>query len=279
MIPLNDLQIAERRQWLRVRLAQRQFTSIHDLAQDLGVAPMTIRRDLRALQDAGLFPADAGVPVADPKDPSSQTSPSVHAAEKYVIAKESLALIQSHMTIALSAGTTTWTLAQMIRGFDHLSFITNSPQVALTLRTNGWDQIIMTGGSFLTRSDALVGPLAEQTLLALHSDLVFLGVHGLSADSGLSTSNGLESSLHRVFMNRSDQIAIVADHSKWGIHALAQFGQLEDADVLITDDGGGLSEIEAVRRRGLSVRVATIRESGPERPPSNPSNLSGNDGG
>ncbi len=257
---MNDIQIAERRERLRVWLAQRRSSSIDKMAQELGVSTMTIRRDLRALERLGLLPQVLGGARthANTEELPFNLNRRSHTNEKHAIAKEALQVVRSHMSIALSAGTTTWNIAKILRGFDDLTFITNSTNVAMALQENGWEQIILTGGVFRTLSDALVGPLAEKTAADLHSDLLFLGVHGMDLTTGFSTPNVPEASVDRVLMRQTSRLVLVADHFKWGMRALAQIGRMDEVDLLITDDGGGLAEVEALQQQGIAVRVAKV---------------------
>ena len=43
-----------------------------------------------------------------------------------------------------------------------------------------------------TPSDAYVGPIAVNSLASIHVDLVFMGVHGMTRETGFTTPNMLE---------------------------------------------------------------------------------------
>ncbi|RIV16206.1 DeoR/GlpR transcriptional regulator, partial [Alicyclobacillaceae bacterium I2511] len=112
--------------------------------------------------------------------------------EKQDIARAALAMLEPGMTVGLSAGTTTWTLARLLKSRSfagQLTFVTNSVNVATELQANGWTDILLSGGNFRTPSDALVGPLAELTLQQLYTDVLFLGIHGMDLERGLMTPN------------------------------------------------------------------------------------------
>jgi DeoR/GlpR family transcriptional regulator of sugar metabolism len=83
----------------------------------------------------------------------------LNRAEKRAIARAALGFVNDGDTVAFSAGTTTWQIAESLeRGQKSLTFVTNSTNIALTLQENGWEQIVLSGGMFRTPSDALVGP-------------------------------------------------------------------------------------------------------------------------
>jgi hypothetical protein len=107
-------------------------------------------------------------------------------------------------------------------GHKDLTFVTNSTNVALTLQENGWDRIVLSGGMFRTPSDALVGPFADRTLRTLNADVLFLGVHGVHPDAGLTTPNTAEAETDSRLVDAAQRVVVVADNSKLGVVALAR---------------------------------------------------------
>ena len=153
-------------------------------------------------------------------------------------------------TVAFSAGTTTWHVADALRrGHKDLTFITNSTNVALALQEGGWERIVLSGGSFRTPSDALVGPFADRTLKTLNADVLFLGVHGIHPDAGLTTPNTAEAETDRCLVEAAQRVVVVADHTKLGVVALAKIIPLDKVDTLVTD---GRAEAKTLREIGLA---------------------------
>lgn len=229
--------------------------SYSELAQRLGVSENTVRRDLKLLQDEGLVETvvGGGHMVRSAEEPTYLTKRVMNQEEKQAIAQTALQLIEPGMTIGLSAGTTTWALAREIRGFSDLTFVTNSTNIALALKTNGWHDIHLTGGHFRTPSDALVGPLAEASVRMLHTDILFLGVHGIDLSYGISTPNLLEASINRALMERTERVVLVVDHTKWGIQALAQIASMDEIDAIVTDTVGSGVELSKLQVMGIEV--------------------------
>ncbi len=249
----------QRREQMMVLLAKHGFIPIADLAGMLGVSEMTVRRDLRALQESGqVQQVTGGGKVATvASEPAFMTKRVLQQTEKHAIAKASLRFIEPGMTIGLSAGTTTWTLAGLIQGFDHLTFVTNSTNIAIDLSGNGWSDIILTGGNFRTPSDALVGPLAEHAIRRLHTDILFLGVHGVDPVHGISTPNLLEAAIDRAMMEHTSRVVVLFDHTKWDIVALAHIADVEEIDVAITDGLSGDRQQALLREAGVDVVVVS----------------------
>ncbi len=114
--------------------------------------------------------------------------------------------------------------------------VTNSVRVADVFHAakGGTATVVLTGG-VRTPSDALVGPVADQTIATLHFDLLFLGVHGVSVEAGLSTPNLAEAETNRRLIRSARRVVVVADHTKWGTVALGSFARLDEVDTLVTD--------------------------------------------
>jgi DeoR/GlpR family transcriptional regulator of sugar metabolism len=258
----------QRRRGILEELERSESVSVAWLSERFGVSDMTIRRDLDALSSRNLLRKVHGgaVPVgtADGKaavEPHFAQKRDLNRPEKQAIAREATALIEAGDTVAFSAGTTTWTIAAGLRGDPrNLTFVTNSTNIALTLHENGWGQIVLSGGSFRTPSDALVGPYADRTLKTLNADVLFLGAHGVHPDAGLTTPNTAEAETDRCLVEAAQRVVVVADHTKLGVVALAKIVPLSRVDVLVTDGEAPEGALGAIRLAGVEVIVARTSE-------------------
>jgi DeoR/GlpR family transcriptional regulator of sugar metabolism len=214
---------------------------VSDLTQRLGVSDMTIRRDLETLARAGLIEKVHGgavLPGAPAShEPGFEAKSVLEKPQKEAIARAAAALVAPGTAIALSAGTTTFALAQLLVDVSGLTIVTNSVRVASIFgpaQLAGRPQVVLTGG-IRTPSDALVGPIADSAIRSLHVDQLFLGCHGIDPVAGLTTPNLAEAETNRAFVHAARRVTVVADHTKWGIVGLSSFARLDEVDTLITD--------------------------------------------
>ena len=250
----------ERRDAILRTLLPSGAATVADLADGLGVSEMTIRRDLGMLAGQQLVEKVHGGAVLAKRgaaEPHFATKRRINAAAKGAIAEAAVAMVHDGMTVALSAGTTTWQVARRLRGgpVGELTFVTNSLNVAGALEANGWNSIVVSGGSFRTPSDALVGPFANQTLRQLNADLLMLGVHSIDAKAGLTTPNIAEAETNRVMVAGARRVVVVADSSKLGQVSLATFAGCDEVDELITDSGADQATLEALADAGLRTHL------------------------
>lgn len=179
----------------------------------------------------------AAPPISAIEEPGFEAKRHRQEAEKHAIAREAIKLIKPGFSIGLTAGTTTWTLAHMLRDFPDITVVTNSPAIARALAptASATDESVLLTGGARTPSDALVGPLAVRALENFNLDIVFLGVHGMHHESGFTTPNLLEAETNRAFIKAASNTVVLADHTKWETPGLARIGGVDIADILITD--------------------------------------------
>jgi DeoR/GlpR family transcriptional regulator of sugar metabolism len=230
----------ERRARILAELERQGSVRVRQLVPLLGVSDMTVRRDLDALQSEGqLFKVHGGATrhaEGSTDEPGFGAKSSLRRVEKEAIAVRAVALVEPGSAVAIGAGTTTYAMARHLTEIPRLTVVTNSVRVADLLHGQGrsdWT-VLLTGG-LRTPSDALVGPLAINALRSLHTDLVFMGTHGMDPSTGFTTPNLMESETNRALVACARCLVVVADSSKWGVTGLSSFAALPDADVLVTD--------------------------------------------
>ena len=155
--------------------------------------------------------------------------------EKAAIAASAAVLADAGAAIGITAGTTTVRLAAELVSVPRLTVVTNSIPVADVFHLNPRpDRTMILIGGVRTPSDALVGPVAVASLRSLHLDAVFMGVHGMHERAGFTTPNLLEADTNRAFVESTEQLVVLADHTKWGVTGLASIARLDQAAVLVT---------------------------------------------
>jgi DeoR/GlpR family transcriptional regulator of sugar metabolism len=231
---------------------------VSDLVDLLAVSDMTIRRDIASLARRGLVARVHGGATAltgrSAEEPGFAVKSSLQTGEKAAIAVAAAGLVSPGDSVAISAGTTTYAVAQELRRVPDLTVVTNSVPVAEALHDAAREDltVILTGG-VRTPSDALVGPVAVAALSSLHVDWLFLGVHGMDERAGMTTPNLVEAETNRALVATARQVVVVADSTKWGVVGLSSMARLDQVDVLVTDAG-----LDPEARRTLAARVGRL---------------------
>jgi len=228
------------------------------LTELLGVSDMTIRRDLEQLVAEGIAHKVHGGAVLAGQvahEPGFAAKSQLEQSAKHAIAAHAASLIRPGAAIALSAGTTTWSMAGLVAKMPNITVVTNSPVVADAIATeNEQIAVILTGG-VRTPSAALVGPIADQSIAGLHVDQLFLGVHGMDRHAGFTTPNLAEAKTNQALIAAAREVVVVADSSKWGVIGFADIAPLSAADTVITDSGLPVRALDQLRERVANVVV------------------------
>src|SRR6478735_7061135 len=248
----------QRQAFILDRVREDGAVRVADLVRELGVSDMTVRRDLEILDERGLIEKVHGgatsIAGSAVFEPGFAVKSSLQQAEKDAIADAAVGLAEPGMAVAVSAGTTTYALAQRLAHVPGLTVVTNSIQVADVLHQVGRaDQTIILTGGVRTPSDALVGPFAVAALRTIHLDQVFMGVHGMAPRSGFTTPNVLEAETDRALVDAARRLVVLADHTKWGVIGISTIARLDQADAVVTDRG-----ISDEARAELGSRVGEL---------------------
>ena len=257
--------LAAQRHKLIVEEIRRQGAArVSELTELLAVSEMTIRRDLDMLAAAGLLEKVHGGATMrgglSADEPGFEAKSHRQLKEKEAIARAAARLVEPGQSIGLTAGTTTWRLAHHLAHVPDLTVVTNSIQVANVLhREPRPDLTVVLTGGVRTPSDALVGPIALTAIRSLHLDVLFMGVHGVTADAGLTTPNLLEAETDRALVSASTRMVVVADHTKWGVRGLSRIAGLDDIDVFVSDHGLEPAARATIGEHAERVLIAPIR--------------------
>jgi len=253
----------QRQTYILERVREDGAVRVADIARDLGVSDMTVRRDLEILDQQGLIEkVHGGATIAAGSslfEPGFVVKSELQLLEKEAIAAAAVNLVSPGMAIAVSAGTTTYAMARRLADLEGLTVVTNSVPVADVLyRTGRADQTIIVTGGVRTPSDALVGPFAVAALNTIHVDIVFMGVHGMDPHSGFTTPNLLEAETNRALVGSGRRLVVLADHTKWGVIGISSIARLDQADTLISDDGLSPEAMAVLRDEVRDLEVVDL---------------------
>jgi DeoR family transcriptional regulator, fructose operon transcriptional repressor len=232
----------ERQQLIATRAHHEGRVSVAALAAELDVAGETIRRDLEALDRAGVLRRVHGGAVPTDRLQLVETGvderQAERAAQKERIARSGLAQLPTGSgSIVLDAGTTTGRLAELLPTGGDLSVVTNSVSSAATVAARSRTSVYLLGGRIRGVTQATVGAEALRVLARTRVDVAFLGTNGITGAYGCSTPDPDEAAVKQSMVAAARRVVVLADSSKLGQEHLVAFATLQEVDVLVTDDG------------------------------------------
>ncbi|AQP45335.1 DeoR/GlpR family DNA-binding transcription regulator [Tessaracoccus flavus] len=227
---------ADREGAILARLSGEGALTVSALATDLGVSEVTIRGDLRALEEQGMLVRTRG--GARPTTLKSILQrEKLNVELKQRIATAAAAMVRDDDNVMIEAGTTTALVARLLAGRAGVQIVTNSALVFNNARINPSVSVILTGGVFRRESESFVGPLAERAVGDFNARLAFLGTDGFSPERGLTTRFVEGGQVAALMRGRAEETWLLADSTKFGQAGFVSFLPLAGITGVITDDG------------------------------------------
>lgn len=242
----------ERKKFILDYVKEHEFADIGYLTEMLQVSDMTVRRDLKKLEEEnhGLVRVLGGArsfPGGSYEEPVDKRV-RVHSREKERIARYAASLVCEGDSIFMDASSTVYAMT------DYLSVratvITNNISVCLKLKDKEKLDVILAGGSLRKRAMSLVGPDALHVLERYYVDKAFLSSKAVDAEFGISDATREETEVKKAMMKSSREVYFLMDHYKWGNKAFCKVCDICRITELIADESEDEGAAEFIRQCG-----------------------------
>ncbi|MGH2555559.1 MAG: DeoR/GlpR family DNA-binding transcription regulator [Actinomycetota bacterium] len=249
----------QRRHQVLAAIRENNAVQTATLATRFGVSEVTIRRDLDDLANRGLIRRVRGGalrPGALRYEPPFDQSRIERAEQKRRVGRAAAKLVQPGDTVIIDIGTTALELSRNLHGHDGLTVVTNNLAVYEELVGDDSVDILLLGGMVRRNYRSLVGFLTEESLRGIRADLAFIGISGISDDLTLLDTTIEEIPAKRAMIEASRRVVLLADGTKFLGSGLGRVADIETIHVVVTTDDAPEERLDAVRDRGIEVRVA-----------------------
>jgi DeoR family transcriptional regulator of aga operon len=253
------INIAERHQYILNKIQTDGTIDVQSLCRELNVSSVTIRKDLKLLEDKNLlYRTHGGATLNNPYTVDKPVNEKEHiqSAEKMRIGAVGAELIEDNDSIIIASGTTVLALARCIKSKGSLTVITSALNVALELVHHANIEVIQLGGLLRKTSSSVTGPYSDNVLGNVFCSKLYLGVDGIDLEFGLTTTNAFEAHLNRQMIEASQKIIVLADSTKFGKRGFGRICGIEEVDHIITDSG--ISEQTKKGLEALGIKVSII---------------------
>ena len=250
--------ITERHQYILGELQRKGSVSIPELCEYLQVSGVTIRKDLKMLEERDLlFRTHGGASLYNPYalERPIQEKQHINTPEKERIAQAALSVIGHHDALMIGSGTTVFEFARNLAPARPLTVITPALKVALELSGRKNVEVLQLGGLIRQNSSSVAGNFAEYMLEAVSCGILFLGVDGIDLEFGFTISNLTEAGLNRKMIKTAQSVAILADHTKFGRRGIAKICDFEEVHCVITDSAAPSEAVAALEEMGIKVLI------------------------
>ncbi len=253
------MNITERHQLILQKLQENGKVDIQELADTMQVSGVTVRKDLKLLEEKNLlFRTKGGGSVKNPYATEKPINEKefINVEQKKKIARAAVPFTAQTDSILIGSGTTVFELSRFLFPTKHLFVITPALKVALELYSRPNVEVLQLPGLIHQSSASAAGSFAERLLEDISCDILFLGADGIDLEHGLTITNLTEASLNQKMIHLAQKVVIMADSTKFERRGIGKICMLDQIDCIITDDGVSPQLVKQIEERGVQVIIA-----------------------
>ena len=236
--------------------------AVAELATQLQVSEMTVRRDLQELEKAGLLRrvhGGATRSLGRAWEPPFRLRAGQSQDVKDRIAAVAAEFLHDGDAVGLDVGSTVLQLVPHLATRSNLTVVTASlrlaSEVAARVALEQDLRLVLAGGVVRSEELSMTGQLAMETLGRIRLDTAFLGVGGMDPREGATEYNLEDAEVKRALIAVSQRVIVLADSSKLGTVCFASVAPLDAVDVVVTDAAADEAVVEQLRDAGVDVVV------------------------
>lgn len=246
----------ERKKVILEILAEKVSISVKELANQLAISEITIRRDLQLFAEQGFLERTHGGAMKIEMPQIShhfEYKSEVKQAEKEQIGLLAATFIEPNDTLFLDCGSTVLALCKHLKNIQNLKVITNSLPILVELMNYKNIKINLVGGEVDVERKAVHGSIALEHIGKYHAQKAFIGVDGISLKNGLTARSEREAEMSKALSKQSETTFLLCDSSKIEKDSYLRFAPLSMIHYLITDKNFDSSLKEAYEKHGINV--------------------------
>jgi len=249
----------ERHAIIMDNLLRHERVQVSELADSLEVSTVTIRKDLTELEKEGkLYRSHGHAIKMNPyiNNRSVNEKEKLMPSQKLNIGSKAASLITRDDSIIIASGTTIHAFARQIHPIHRLTVISASLQASEILSNDDSIEVLQLGGTLRHSSQSVVGEYAKAPFADCACSKLFLGVDGIDLEYGITTTDIREAELNRVMMQAAQKVIVLADSTKFNRRGFSKIADMEEIDLIITDDGIPAPLARQLEERGIELLIA-----------------------
>lgn len=250
------VQTKNRRKRIMAELEEKKNVVISELADELQVSAMTIRRDLARLAEQGIVTMVQGGAVFNEGTAvlvGVGAREQRNESEKNSIASYCAGLIKEGNSIYLDGGSTTKAIAESILNRRNIAVLTHALPIVNVLANAHGLQLISVPGIYRADQKAFFGELTVRTIHEFRLDIAFLGACAVDARMGVMSSDFYDQGVKRALMEMARTKVLAVDHTKIGASSFVKACDLRELDMIVTDKLANPEIIDPMRRMGVKI--------------------------
>lgn len=252
------MKVSERLEIIIEEVQEKGQVKVADLSGRLGCSEVTIRNDIRRLDQQGVLKKTYGGAVRKEEGLSVQFNPGefyLNSREKHRIAVRAYEYIGNKESIIIDDSTTGCYLAKHIKEHEEkqMTVVTNSLYCAAELSSARHVELFLVGGYVMANPPSALDNITAGGVKQFHVDKAFVGVNGINLNIGLTSMGAPQMEVKREMIRAADETYVIADSSKFGSGNLFTVCTMDDVSRIITDDGVSKEKVALARKLNIEM--------------------------
>ena len=216
-------------------IGERKRVTVLELAEQLKVSDVTVRKDLSVLEERGLLKREHGFATLPESDDIS-TRLTINYDIKRRIVRRALESIRDGETIMIESGSTCALLAEeLATNRRDVTIVTNSVFIATFTREKLGARIILLGGEFQREAQVMVGPLVKKCAENFFVDKFFCGTDGFN-EFGAMAGDMMRAEAVRHMAQSARRAIILTESKKFSQAGVVPLLTYKEIDTIYTDE-------------------------------------------
>jgi len=254
------VRISDRRQEELSIITRQHFLTIGQLARELEVSEMTIRRDLRGLAREEKVKLVYGGVISmqghrNQNDYTLTREQGKNIEQKLAIVKKAIQFLEPTDVIFLDSGTTIQLFAEQIPRDNSNTIICSSLNTLNVLVKLPHCTIITPGGVYSPKPVVFYDVDSTRLIRKYRANKAFIGTTGFELNLGLTCGYVEDAPLKLAFIESSKDRILLTDSGKFGMVSTCLFGKIEDFTMVITDSGISDEYAKYIRSSGVELII------------------------
>ncbi len=205
----------ERQQDIVEFIKKEKRASVKKLASQFFVSEMTIRRDLKELENQNYLKRYNGGAVYCRSDSllPIEMRKFLNAKEKNILSKRAEKYLRDSQTVFIDSSSTCMYIIPLLTDYNDITIITNSVQ-NLLVAAEHHIRCSIAGGNYYERDMCTVGSETENYLRNINVDIAFLTTSGLSDDGVISDIDERQTAVRKAVMENSKKNLFLFESGK-----------------------------------------------------------------
>ncbi|MBU3159150.1 DeoR/GlpR family DNA-binding transcription regulator [Clostridium frigoris] len=228
---------SERQKKILDLLSKKDVVTISEFMTAFNISIETVRRDLSILEKQSKIEkvyGGAKIKLITFGEPTMENRMSNNLLQKQSIGKKCSEFINDGDCIFIDSGSTTYQLTKYLTNKKNLTIITNSIPVLNEL-INSKHDIIVIGGKVRHNERSIVSYDYIFNFSQLNIQKSFICAGGITLENGISDFNMQEAVIRKTILERSKEILVAADSSKFGRDVTINIVPISKVNFIITD--------------------------------------------